>query len=90
MCCHAWNKMLVVSLSLAAAGIMVCVAALLDALVPKGSILGFAAGLVGLVVAIMLIVSGYVWLCQKCEDYLASRRAKSPRGASAQKQWHGQ
>jgi hypothetical protein len=49
----------------------VCVAALLSLLVPQGSILGFLAELAGLGVAITFVVVGYVWICEKCEDYLS-------------------
>jgi hypothetical protein len=73
MCWRAWNKMLVISFSAAAAGILACIAALLDILVPKGSALGFLAWTAALVVAIVLVVSGYVWACDKCEDYLNGR-----------------
>jgi hypothetical protein len=73
MCRRAWNKMIVVSVSLAAAGMLACVAALVDALAPKGSALGFAAAMVAVGAAIALVVSGYVWVCDRCEDYLSRR-----------------
>jgi hypothetical protein len=73
MCWRAWNKMIVVSASLAVGGMLVCVAGLLDVLVPQGSVLGFVAGMAALGVVITLVVAGYVWLCDKFEDYVSER-----------------
>ncbi len=70
---RVWNRMIVVSSSLAAAGILVCIAAMLNALVPKGSILGYAGWTVGLAAAAILVAGGYMWVCDKCEDYLSER-----------------
>ena len=61
---------MVVSASLAAAGILVCGAAIIDVHFPKGSALGFAAGVVALAVAVALVLIGFVWACDKCEEYL--------------------
>jgi cytochrome bd-type quinol oxidase subunit 2 len=97
------NNMLVVSLSLGAAGILACMGALFDSLVAEGSIFGFLAATVPLGLAIVGILMGFAWLCDKCESYL-SRRArrlaarrrlpttvKSAYGViSVTKKWHGQ
>jgi hypothetical protein len=65
--------MIVVSCSLAAVGILVCAAGLLDTLMPKASVFWFMIRMAALAAAIALIVSGYVWVCDKCEDYLSGR-----------------
>ena len=67
--------MLAVSLSLAAAGILACVGALFDSLVAEGSIMGFLAATVPLGLAIVGVLVGFVWLCDKCESYLTRRAA---------------
>jgi hypothetical protein len=73
MCRRLWNKMVLVSVALAAAGTLVCVTALIGTAVPKGSAWGFAAEVVASGVAIALVVAGYVWVCDKCEQYLSGR-----------------
>ncbi len=88
MCWQARNKMLVVSLSMAAAGILACVAALYDSFVPKGSLLAFLAtmfplGLLvaGIVVSLRLAVRAFR------EPSRATRRATIE--ASAARLSHG-
>ena len=71
MALRTWNKMLVVSFSVGAVGILVCAGGLLDILVPKGSIFWFMFRVAALVGVIALVVAGYVWICDKCEDYLS-------------------
>jgi hypothetical protein len=73
MCWRGWNKMFVISFSVASAGILVCIAAMLDNLVPKSAVLGFLMWAIALVVTITLVLTGYVWVCDKCEDYLSGR-----------------
>jgi hypothetical protein len=83
---RTWNKMLVVSLSLAGAGVLACAAALFDTLVPKGSVLGFLGGMAALGIVVTAVVVGFVWVCDKCEAYLSdytdrllSMRQQGPR-----------
>lgn len=64
-----WNKMLALSFILAAAGILACVAALFDNLVPKGSLLAFLAAVIPLGVVIVGVLIAFAWFCDKCEDY---------------------
>jgi hypothetical protein len=68
---RTWNKMLAISFLLSAAGIVTCVGALLDVLVPAGSAWDFVIWTAVLGAAIILVVGGYVWVCDKCEDYLS-------------------
>jgi hypothetical protein len=65
---QARNKMLVVSLSLAAAGMLACIAAVYDSFVPKGSLVAFFATMLplGLLVAGLVVV--FVWLCERFES----------------------
>jgi hypothetical protein len=82
-----WNKMLVVSFSLAAAGILVCMAALMETVVPKSSPFLGAAALVALGMVGLGVVMGYVWVCDKCEAYVSGRAdrllSKGMRNSSA-------
>jgi hypothetical protein len=85
--------MLVISFSVAAAGILVCAAGLLDILVPTASIWWFMLRMVALAAAIILIVSEYVWACDKCEDYLSGRidrllsmKRQDPTNATSKKE----
>jgi hypothetical protein len=66
-----WNKVLAISFVLAAAGILACIAALFDNLVPKGSLLAFLAAMIPLGLLIVGILIAFVWLCDKCEDYFS-------------------
>jgi len=72
MCLHAWNRMLAVSLSLAGAGTLACLAALINTLVPQ-PLLAILGGLIVLGLAIVAVLSGYVWVCDKCEEHLGGR-----------------
>lgn len=60
--------MLVVSLSMAAAGILACTAAVYDSFVPKGSLLAFLATLLPLALLVAGIIAVFVWLCERFES----------------------
>ena len=78
---QAKNKMLIVSLSLAAAGILACVGALYDTLVPKGSLVAFFATMLPLGLLVAGIVVVFVWLCERFESTPERRdeqRLKAP------------
>jgi hypothetical protein len=68
------KRVLVISIALAAGGVLACVAALFNVLVPKGSLLAFFAALVPLALAIIGVMVGFVNACEKCEDWLHGRR----------------
>jgi hypothetical protein len=71
---HVWRKIVVIGFCLATASILACIAALLDVLVPRWSLSGFVASMVALGAAVALVVIGYAWICEKCEDYLGGCR----------------
>ncbi len=77
MCWQAKNKMLGVSLSLAAAGILACIAAVYDSFVPKGSLGAFLATMLPLGLLVAGIVVTFVWLCERFEGY-SQRRSEQP------------
>jgi hypothetical protein len=79
MCWQAKNKMLVVSLSLASAGILACIAAVYDSLVPKGSLLAFWVTMVPMGLLVAGIVGGFVWLCERFERYSLPRSEQPPK-----------
>jgi hypothetical protein len=58
---------------MAAAGILACAGALLDAFIPKGSVLGFLTWMVVLGIIVIGTVVGYTWVCDKCESYFNGR-----------------
>jgi hypothetical protein len=73
MCSHCWNKLIAISSALAAAGILACAGALLDAFIPRGSVLGFLTWMVVLGIIVIGTVVGYTWVCDKCEGYFNGR-----------------
>ena len=73
MCSHCWNKLIVVSLGLAVAGVLMCAVALLDVFIPRGSIVGFLASMALLGLIVTGVVVGYTWACDKCESYFSGR-----------------
>ena len=92
---RTWNNILIVSFSLAVAGILLCIAALLDILVPRGSTAGIVVGLAALGTLIALVVAGYAWICDRCDDYLSDYsdrlhgKGAKKRGAGAGKNGQG-
>lgn len=70
---HSRNKLISVSFALAAAGVLTCVAALLDVFVPSGSLVGFLARMALLGLAVIVTVIGYAWACDQCESYVDER-----------------
>ena len=73
MCSHCWNKLIAVSCALAAAGVLACAGALLDAFIPRGSVLGFLTWMVVLGIIIIGTLVGYTLVCDKCESYFNGR-----------------
>ena len=73
MCSHCWNKLTAISSALAAAGILACAGALLDAFIPRGSVLGFLTWIVVLGIIVIGTVVGYTWVCDKCESFFSGR-----------------
>jgi hypothetical protein len=74
------DKLITVSCSLAAGGILACLAALFNTLVLSRSTVEFLVGLVALPVMIAIIVMGFVALCDGCEDFLHTRRQPPKKG----------
>jgi hypothetical protein len=81
---HGWNRIFAISLCLAAAGGLACLAALYNIVVPRGSFVAFLAATVPLGIAVVGVLLGFIWLCEQCEDYL-SRRAERRFGAEPDK-----
>ena len=72
----SWKKVIVSSFVLGVAGIMTCISALLNDIVPAWSVLAFISVLIPLALAIIAILAGFIWLCDKCENYFADRTDK--------------
>jgi hypothetical protein len=70
---HSMNRLTTVSSALAVAGILTCVAALLDVAMPHGSLAAFLASMVLLGLAVTGVMIGFTWACDKCESYVDGR-----------------
>jgi hypothetical protein len=70
---HWWEKTIVISMILGTAGILACVAAIFNIDVPKGSLTAFLAAIIPLGLAIIGILVGFTWVCDKCNDYFKRR-----------------
>ncbi len=64
------NKVFMVSLSLAVAGILACTGALLDVYMPKGSVVGFFLHLFLLGSVVLGLLIGFTWVCDWRDEYL--------------------
>lgn len=62
------NRLLVTSLALAAAGLLTCVALLLDVLMPRGSLMAFLGVLFTAGIAIGAVMASFAWTCDKFDD----------------------
>src|SRR5271165_2448592 len=76
---HSWNKLIAASFALAAAGILTCAAAFLDALMPRGSLVAFLANITLLGLMVTGVMIGYTWACDKCESRFWGRRNVTAR-----------
>jgi len=65
--------MIAVSTALAAAGVLACAAAILDAFIPKGSLAAFLANIALLGLAVTGVLIAHTWACDKCESYFNGR-----------------
>jgi hypothetical protein len=70
---RGWNKTIVVSLSLAAAGVITCIAALLDSVAPTESVGSFLVVKCALGAVIIVVMISFAWMCDKCENYFSER-----------------
>jgi hypothetical protein len=70
---NLWNKFIAASTALAAAAILTCAAALLNALLPKESFAAFLTSMALLGLAVTGVLVGYTWACDKCEGYFQGR-----------------
>ncbi len=73
MCSHFWNKSIAVSSALAAAGVLTCAAALLEAFMPKGSLAAFLASMALFGMVVTGVVIGYMWVCDRLDNYFHGR-----------------
>jgi hypothetical protein len=87
---RAWNKTFVISIALAAAGLLTCAAGLLDALLPGASYLGSIAWMAAAAILATGIAVGYTWICEKFETWISERfdgicetRRQPPRKAGS-------
>jgi hypothetical protein len=73
MYAHPMNRLITVSSALAVAGILTCIAVLLDVTMPHGSLAAFLASMVFLGLAVTGVMIGFTWACDKCESYVGER-----------------
>ncbi len=72
MSLYPWKKAFAVSSILAVAGILACFASILNIVIPKGTI-AILAAMIPLGAVIMGILIGFVWVCNKYENYFDSK-----------------
>ena len=89
MCSHCWNKLIVVSLGLAVVGVLMCVMALLDVFIPRGSLVGFLTKMTLLGFAVIVAAIGYAWVCDKCESYFNGRLDRLLNGSKLKRSDEG-
>ncbi len=77
MLTHFKNRLLLTSLALAAAGILTCVACLLDVYLPRGSLVAFLGWLFTAGVAIVAIMVSFAWTCEKVDDKNRTRQRQA-------------
>ena len=85
MCPQLKNKVLVVSLALAVAGILTCAGALFDVFMPRGSAMTFLGEMVLLGLVACGLVIAFTWLCDKWESHVDDRlerlTGRQPQGS---------
>jgi hypothetical protein len=85
MCPQLKNKVLVVSLALAVAGILTCAGALFDVFMPRGSAMAFLGEMVLLGLVACGLVIAFTWLCDKWESHVDDRlerlAGRQPQGS---------
>jgi hypothetical protein len=67
------HKLITASSALAAAGVLACSAAILEALMPKASVAGFLASTVSLGLVVAGVVIAFGWCCEAWENCLNGR-----------------
>ena len=75
---NGWNKVVAMSLVLASAGILACLARFFDNYVPKGSWLALLAAAIPLGLLILGLLACLAWGCDKCEGYWDHSAEKLP------------
>ena len=70
---NPWNKMLAVSLSLAAGGVLACIGAMLQALAPNSTILGSFPKMILVVLAISGLMFALMWIYDRVDDHWIGR-----------------
>jgi hypothetical protein len=73
MCPQLKNKVLVVSLALAVAGILTCGGALSDVFMPRGSATAFLVAMTVLFLLVSGLVIAFIWACDKWESHVDDR-----------------
>jgi hypothetical protein len=67
---HPFNRLLVIALALPAAILIAGMAAILDYVFPRGSLLSFLGAMLPMGLVIAGVIVGFVWACDKCERWL--------------------
>ena len=67
------NNLIATGFALAGAGVVACAGALLDAFVPRSSVLGFLTWLAVMGSVVIGTIIGYAWACDRCESHINER-----------------
>ena len=75
------NRLLVTSLALAAAGLLTCVACVLDIILPHATLAGFLGLLCTAAIVIVAIMVSFAWSFEKLENRTEDRLRRTKRDA---------
>jgi hypothetical protein len=78
---HSESKLLAISFALAAAGILACAGALLDAFIPRYSFFGCLTWMAVMGSIVIGTLVGYTWICDKCDRLFDSRHDRLLNGS---------
>jgi hypothetical protein len=74
MVTHFKNRLLAVSLALASAGILTCLASVLELFFPRGSLLAFIGWMCTAGIAVVAVTLGFAWTSEKVDEWRTARQ----------------
>ncbi len=84
MVTHFKNRLLAVSLALASAGILTCLASVLDLFFPRGSLVAFIGWMCTAGIAVVAVTLGFAWTSEKVDEWRSGATGRSrPAGPAS-------
>jgi hypothetical protein len=78
---HTWKRIVTVSFSMAAAGVLVCAVASIQGIIPGSTVLGTLVSMCASAAVMLAVLAGYIWACDKGQDFLDTNLSRPPRGS---------